>query len=60
MRLLLYADIGGLSLHDAVRVESHDRMRLEQLFRYITRPSPPDGRTQINASEQVELKLKTP
>ncbi len=46
--------------HAAVRVEAHDRKRLEQLCRYITRPALSDERVQINAAGQVELKLKTP
>jgi len=49
-----------LSLHAAVRVEAHDRKRLEQLCRYITRPALSDERVQCNAAGQVELKLKTP
>jgi hypothetical protein len=56
----LCADIDGFSLHAAVRVESHDRKRLEQLCRYITRPALSDERVQLNAAGQVELKLKTP
>ena len=54
------ADIDGFSLHAAVRVQAHDRKRLEQLCRYITRPSLSDERVQLNAAGQVELKLKTP
>ena len=56
----LCADIDGFSLHAAVRVEAHDRKRLEQLCRYITRPALSDERVQINAAGQVELELKTP
>jgi hypothetical protein len=56
----LCADIDGFSLHAAVRVEAHDRKRLKQLCRYITRPALSDERVQINAAGQVELKLKTP
>ena len=40
-RQRLCADIDGFSLHAAVRVEAHDRKRLEQLCRYITRPALP-------------------
>jgi hypothetical protein len=40
----LCADIDGFSLHAAVRVEAHDRKRLEQLCRYITRPALSDER----------------
>jgi hypothetical protein len=56
----LCADIDGFNLHAAVRVEAHDRKRLEQLCRYITRPALSDERLQLNAAGQVELKLKTP
>ncbi len=56
----LCADIDGFSLHAAVRVEAHDRKRLEQLCRYITRPALSDERVQLNAAGQVELKLQTP
>ncbi|MFN7344502.1 MAG: transposase, partial [Betaproteobacteria bacterium] len=56
----LCADIDGFSLHAAVRVEAHDRKRLEQLCGYITRPALSDDRVQLNAAGQVELKLKTP
>jgi len=56
----LCADIDGFGLHAAVRVEAHDRKRLEQLCRYITRPALSDERVQLNAAGQVELKLKTP
>ena len=56
----LCADIDGFSLHAAVRVEVHDRKRLEQRCRYITRPALSDERVQLNAAGQVELELKTP
>jgi len=56
----LCADTDGFSLHAAVRVDAHDRKRLEQLCRYITRPALSDERVQLNAAGQVELKLKTP
>jgi hypothetical protein len=56
----LCADTDGFSLHAAVRVEAHDRKRLEQLCRYITRPALSDERVRLNDGGQVELKLKTP
>jgi hypothetical protein len=56
----LCADIDGFSLHVAVRVESNDRKRLEQLCRYITRPALSDEGLQANAAGQLELKLETP
>ncbi|MCC7100947.1 MAG: transposase [Rubrivivax sp.] len=60
VRQALCADTDGFSLHAAVRVQAHDRKRLEQLCRYITRPALSDERVQLNAAGQVELKLKTP
>jgi hypothetical protein len=59
-RQTLCADIDSFSLHAAVRVEAHDRKRLEQLCRYITRPAQSEERVQLYAAGQVELKLKTP
>ena len=56
----LCAAIDGFSLHAAVRVEAHDRKRLEQLCRCITRPALSDEWVEINAAGQVDLKLKTP
>jgi len=47
-RELLCSDIDGFSLHAAVRVEAHERKRLEQLCRYITRPALADERVQLN------------
>jgi len=46
VRQPLCADIDGFSLHAAVRVEAHDRKRLEQLCRYIIRPALSDERMQ--------------
>jgi hypothetical protein len=59
-RQLLCSDIDGFSLQAAVRVEAHERKRLEQLCRTITRPALADERVQLNDAGQVELKLKTP
>jgi len=58
-RQSLCADIDGFSLHAAVRVEAHDRKRLEQLFRYITRPALSDERVQLNGAGQVKLLPKS-
>ena len=55
----LCADIDGFSVHAAVRVEAHDRKRLEQLCRHITRPAWSYERVQLNAAGQVEIELKT-
>ena len=56
----LCADIDGFSLYAAVRVEAHDRKRLEQLCHDVNRPALSDEWVQLNAAGQVELKLKTP
>ena len=49
----------GFSLHAGVRCEAHDRQRLEQLCRYITRPAISIAHLSINGKGQVILKLKT-
>ena len=46
--------------HAGARVEAHERKRLEQLCRTITRPALSDERVQLITAGQVELKLKTP
>ncbi len=56
----LCPDIDGFSLHAAVRVEAHDRKRLEQVCRDITRPALSDEHVQLNAAGQVELKRGRP
>jgi hypothetical protein len=43
----------GLTLQAAVRVEAHDRERLEELRRYITRLAPSDERVQRDAAMQL-------
>lgn len=52
-RELLCCDIDGFSLHAAVQVDAHERKRLEQLCRYITRPALADERVQLNDAGQV-------
>ena len=56
----LCADVDGCSLHAAVRIEAHERKRLERLCRCISRPAPSDERIQLIAAGQVQLELKTP
>jgi Putative transposase len=56
----LCANLQGFSLHAAVRCGAGQRKTLERLCRYITRPALANDRVQMNASGQVELKLKTP
>ena len=60
VRQPLCAELDGFSLHAAVRIEAHERKRLERLCRYITRPALSDERIRVNAAGQVELELKTP
>ena len=43
-----------------MRIETHERKRLERLCRYITRPALSDERIQVDAAGQVELELETP
>lgn len=43
-----------------MRVEGYGRKRLEQLCRYVTRPTLSVQRIQFNLAGQAELKLKTP
>jgi len=53
------ADIDGFSLHAAVRIEAHERSRLERLCRYIARPALSDQRSRVSAAGQVQVELKT-
>ena len=55
----LCADIDGFSLHAAVRVEAHDRKRLEQLCRYITRPPRRPRRASGPALRQAQTVHRT-
>jgi hypothetical protein len=56
----LWANEQGFSLHAAVRCHANERLKLERLCRYITRPALANDRVKINGQGQVELKLKTP
>ena len=53
-------NLDGFSLHAAARVQAHERKRLEQWCRYITRPALSDERVQLNTAGQVQLTLKAP
>ena len=55
----LCTDEQGFSLQAAVRCAAHERQRLEQGCRYITRPALANERVQINSAGQVVLRLKT-
>jgi hypothetical protein len=41
-------------------LRANERLQLERLCRYITRPVLANDRVKINGQGQVELKLKTP
>jgi Putative transposase len=56
----LCANEQGFSLQAAVRCHANERLKLERLCRYITRPALANDRVKINAKGQVELKLTTP
>jgi hypothetical protein len=56
----LCANEQGFSLHSAVRCHANERLKLERLCRYISRPQLTNDRVKINPKGQVELKLKTP
>jgi hypothetical protein len=47
-----------LQLAAAVRCYANERLKLERLCRYITRPALANDRVKINAKGQVELKTK--
>ena len=55
----LCADADGFSLHAAVRVEVHDRKRLEPLSRYIARRALSDERVQLVAAGKEGLEHST-
>jgi Putative transposase len=50
----------GFSLHAAVRWRADQRLELEQLCRYITRPAIANERLKRNRAGQVVLQLKSP
>jgi len=50
----------GFSLHAAVRSRADQRLELEQLCRYITRPAIANERLKRNRAGQVVLQLKSP
>jgi hypothetical protein len=51
----LCANEQGFSLHAALRCHANERLKLERLCRYITRPALANDRVKINAKGKVEL-----
>jgi Putative transposase len=58
--LELRANAHGFSLHAAVRWRADQRLELEQLCRYITRPAIANERLKRYRAGQVVLQLKSP
>ena len=56
----LHVNAHGFSLHAAVRWRADQRLELEQLCRYITRPAIANERLKRNRAGQVVLQLKSP
>ena len=56
----LRANAHGFSLHAAVHWRADERLELEQLCRYITRPAIANERLKRNRAGQVALQLKSP
>ena len=54
----LCATLGGFSLHAAVATRAHERERLEQLCRYITRPPIAESRLSLSPDGNIVYRLK--
>ena len=50
----------GFSLHAARRIEAHDRVGLEQLCSYVTRPPLASGSLKKAADDKYLFKMKSP
>jgi ribosomal protein S27E len=50
----------GFSLHAGVSAEAHQRDKLEQLCRYITRPALSEKRLALTSNGNIRYQLKTP
>jgi len=54
------ADVAGFSLHAGIATKANDRVKLERLCRYITRPAISTKRLSMTRNGQVRYELKTP
>jgi hypothetical protein len=54
------ARFAGFSLHAGLGVEAAQRVKLERLARYVSRPAVAVGRLALTAQGQVRYRLKTP
>ena len=53
-------EAAGFSLHGGVATKANERMKLERLCRYITRPAVAAKRMSLTRNGQVRYELKTP
>ena len=53
-------EVSGFSLHAGVATKTNERMKLERLCRYITRPAISTKRLSLTRNGQVRYELKTP
>ncbi len=56
----LCAELGGFSLHAAVRIDAGRTSRLEHLCRYIARPPLSNERLSLSREDKVVLELRAP
>jgi hypothetical protein len=50
----------GFSLHAGVAVKAHERQKLEQLCRYVSRPALSEQRLSLTTNGNIRYQLKTP
>ena len=53
-------EVAGFSLHAGVATKANDRVKLERLCRYITRPAVSTKRLSLTRNGQLRYELKTP
>jgi hypothetical protein len=53
-------EVAGFSLHAGVATKANDRVKLERLCRYITRPAVSTKRLSLTRNGQIRYELKTP
>jgi len=56
----LVSQQAGFSLHAGIACKSHQRKKLERLYRYITRPAIAERRLSLANNGNVVIALKTP
>ena len=53
-------EVAGFSLHAGVATKADERVKLERLCRYITRPAVSTKRLSLTRNGQIRYELKTP